>query len=191
MNIVELFLLAVSLSMDAFAVSISNGLVMPCVKKRYAAVFGLYFGFFQFIMPLIGYALSVHFSLLIKNFDHWIAFALLVAIGGNMIKESFSKEEDSAPDVLKILCPKNMLLLAVATSIDALAVGVSFACLQNTNIIFSCAVIGIVTFSFSFCGLLLGKKAGSYLKQYATRTGGIILTAIGIKILVQHLFFGA
>lgn len=190
MSFIELLLISVSLAMDAFAVSVSNGLILPNVKKRNAVTFGLYFGLFQFFMPLIGYFLGNKLTKYIQQFDHWIAFILLGIIGFNMIKESFSKDEEDMPKEKEILKVKNMTMLAIATSIDALAVGVTFAFIGNMNILFACSVIGIVAFILSYAGLMIGKKIGPYFKTYAERIGGLVLIGMGIKILIQHIFFG-
>ncbi len=188
MSFIELFIIAISLAMDAFAVAISNGLSMPKVKISHAIKFGLFFGIFQFMMPLIGYFLASSFSEYIKAFDHWIAFILLAIIGGNMIKESFSDEEKEVSEA-SIMSIKNMTLLAIATSIDALAVGVTFALVGDGNIFFSCAVIGVVAFILSYIGVILGKKISCLFKSYAERIGGLVLIFIGVKILIEHLFF--
>ena len=190
MSFIELFLIAVSLAMDAFAVSVSNGLILPNVKKRNAVTFGLYFGLFQFFMPIIGYFLGNKLTKYVQQFDHWIAFILLGIIGFNMIKESFSEEEEDVTKEKEILKVKNMTMLAIATSIDALAVGVTFAFIGNMNIVFACSVIGIVAFILSYAGLMIGKKIGPFFKTYAERIGGLVLVGMGIKILVQHIFFG-
>ena len=190
MSFIELFLIAVSLAMDAFAVSVSNGLILPNVKKRDAVTFGLYFGLFQFFMPVIGYFLGSKLTKYAQQFDHWIAFILLGIIGFNMIKESFSDDEDDIPKEKEILKVKNMTMLAIATSIDALAVGVTFAFIGNISIFFACSVIGIVAFALSYAGLMIGKKIGPFFKTYAERIGGLVLIGMGIKILVQHIFFG-
>ena len=190
MSFIELFLIAVSLAMDAFAVSVSNGLILPNVKKRDAVTFGLYFGLFQFFMPVICYFLGSKLTKYVQQFDHWIAFILLGIIGFNMIKESFSDDEDDIPKEKEILKVKNMTMLAIATSIDALAVGVTFAFIGNISIFFACSVIGIVAFALSYAGLMIGKKIGPFFKTYAERIGGLVLIGMGIKILVQHIFFG-
>lgn len=190
MSFIELFLIAVSLAMDAFAVSVSNGLILPNVKKRDAVTFGLYFGLFQFFMPVIGYFLGSKLTKYVQQFDHWIAFILLGIIGFNMVKESFSDDEDDIPKEKEILKVKNMTMLAIATSIDALAVGVTFAFIGNISIFFACSVIGIVAFALSYAGLMIGKKIGPFFKTYAERIGGLVLIGMGIKILVQHIFFG-
>lgn len=189
MSFIELFVIAVSLAMDAFAVSVSNGLMLPKIKKRHAVTFGAFFGVFQFVMPLVGYMLASGFSKYITAFDHWIAFILLALIGGNMIKESFSEEEDAETTQSNIMSFKNLTVLAVATSIDALAVGVTFALVDSGNIWFSCSIIGIVAFVLSYIGVMLGKKISGVFQTYAERVGGCVLVIIGTKILIEHLFF--
>ncbi len=191
MGFIELFFVAVSLAMDAFAVSVSNGLMLPKIKIKHAVIFGGFFGFFQFIMPLIGYALASRFSQYIVSFDHWIAFLLLAIIGGGMIKDSFEQNEASAEQTeSKIMSFGNLTSLAIATSIDALAVGVTLALMPGTNIWFSCFVIGIVAFVISYIGVMLGKKISGVFQSYAARIGGCVLIIIGIKILIEHIFFG-
>lgn len=187
MSFIELFFIAVSLAMDAFAVSVSNGLLLPKIRIRNAVTFGLYFGAFQFAMPLVGYLLASSFSVYIEAFDHWIAFILLAIIGINMIKESFSEEEKD--NQKEVMSPKNLITLAIATSIDALAVGVTFAIVPSVNIWISCSVIGIVAFVLSYIGVMLGKKISGVFQSYAERVGGYILVIIGLKILIEHLFF--
>lgn len=190
MSFLELFAIAVSLAMDAFAVSVSNGLMLPKIRIRHALTFGAFFGAFQFIMPLIGYFLASSFSEYITAFDHWIAFVLLVIIGGNMVKESFSEDNDQENAQSNIMSFKNLTMLAIATSIDALAVGVTFAFVASGNILFSCSVIGIVAFVLSYLGVMLGKKISGVFQSYAERVGGCVLIMIGFKILIEHLFFG-
>ena len=185
MSLPELFLIAVGLSMDAFAVAICKGLSMQKMNPRHALIIGLYFGGFQGLMPLIGYALGVRFQNAITSYDHWIAFILLAAIGGNMIKESLSPEEDTCDASIAF---KDMVILAVATSIDALAVGVTFAFLK-VQIIPAVTFIGVITFLFSIIGVKAGNVFGSRYKSKAELAGGMILIAIGLKILVEHLFF--
>ncbi|MCD2492948.1 manganese efflux pump MntP family protein [Lacrimispora sp. NSJ-141] len=182
MAIWELFLIAVGLSMDAFAVSVCKGLTMQKMCWKNALLAGVYFGGFQMLMPLIGYFLGTGFQDKIVHIDHWIAFILLGAIGANMIKESFSKEEEMD-------CSfgfRTMLLLAVATSIDALAVGVTFAFLK-VNILMSVSLIGITTLCLSVAGVLVGNVFGSKYKSKAELAGGIILILMGTKILLEHL----
>lgn len=185
MSLLELFILAVGLSMDAFAVAICKGLAIKKINFKSAGIVGLYFGIFQGGMPLIGYLLGVRFQSDIKAIDHWIAFVLLVIIGANMVKESLDKECDNGDDSL---CFKNMSILAIATSIDALAVGVTFAFLQ-VKIIPAVSFIGIVTFTLSIIGVKLGNVFGTKYKSKAEFAGGVILIVMGIKILLQHLGF--
>ena len=182
MGFVELLLVAVGLSMDAFAVSVCKGLSVKKVGVKHAALAGLYFGGFQFLMPVIGYLLGFRFENIIQNVDHWIAFVLLVFIGGNMIKESFSKAEEMNDD----FGIKTMLIMAVATSIDALAVGITFAFL-NVSILPASALIGVTTFLLSFAGIYIGNVFGACYKSKAELAGGVILILIGLKILLEHL----
>ena len=184
MGIIELFVLAVGLSMDAFAVSICKGLAMEQCEYKKAAVCGIWFGGFQALMPLIGYFLGYQFRTYITAFDHWIAFVLLSIIGFNMIRESFSKKEEDADDSLGV---KTMFLMAIATSIDALAVGVTFAFLPNTNIVAAVSFIGVITFFFSTLGAKLGNIFGARYKGKAELAGGLILILLGIRILLEHL----
>ena len=180
MGLLELFILAVGLSMDAFAVSICKGLSLGKIKAKHMCIAGAWFGGFQALMPLIGYFLGSFFAEAITKYDHWIAFVLLVLIGGNMIKEAFGKEEElnNAMDV------KTMFLLAVATSIDALAVGVTFAFLQ-VQIVPAIIFIGVVTFVFSAVGIKIGSIFGTKYKSKAEFIGGVILILIGLKILLE------
>lgn len=184
MGILELLLLAVGLSMDAFAVSVCKGLAMEKCNLSKAAVCGVWFGGFQALMPLIGYLAGYQFRSYITNIDHWIAFVLLCIIGGNMIKEAFSQEENHSSDSLDF---KTMFLMAVATSIDALAVGITFAFLPDTNIVAAVGLIGMVTFFLSTLGAKLGNIFGSRYEQKAELAGGIILILLGLKILSEHL----
>ncbi|RHP36229.1 manganese efflux pump MntP [Lachnotalea sp. AF33-28] len=189
MGLAELFILAVGLSMDAFAVSICKGLCMRKVTVKKAGIVGLYFGAFQAGMPLLGYALGVQFQDRITALDHWIAFVLLGLIGTNMIREALSKGEEDCvcpTDEKEELGAKNMLLLAVATSIDALAVGVTFAFLK-VQIIPAVSFIGIITFSLSAAGVKIGNVFGVRYKSKAELAGGIILILMGTKILLEHL----
>ncbi len=180
----ELLLIAVGLSMDAFAVSICKGLSSNRASIKHCATAGVYFGGFQMLMPLIGYFLGRQFQSLITSFDHWIAFALLCLIGINMIRESREKAEPGSADY----SPRAMLPLAVATSIDALAVGITFAFLQ-VNIVLALALIGLVTFAFSFGGVKIGHAFGAKFKSKAECLGGLVLILIGLKILLEHLGF--
>ncbi len=186
MGIFELFLLAVGLSMDAFAVSICKGLCVERTTVKHMCIAGLWFGGFQALMPLIGYTLGSAFTEYIIAVDHWIAFILLGFIGGHMIKESLEGDDDC--DCSCEVNPfgiKTMFLMAVATSIDALAVGVTFAFLR-VNIWWAITFIGITTFCFSAVGIKIGSIFGSKFKSKAEMAGGLILIALGIKILVEH-----
>lgn len=183
MSLFSLFVIAVGLSMDAFAVSICKGLAMQKINLKKACIVGLWFGGFQALMPLIGYLLGSQFEKYITAIDHWIAFVLLGLIGASMIKEALSKEEECANDSLDC---KTMFLLAVATSIDALAVGVTFAFLQ-VDIVPAVAFIGTITFLLSAVGVKVGNVFGMKYKSKAELAGGIILIVMGIKILLEHL----
>lgn len=182
MDGVELFAIAVGLSMDAFAVAISKGLCLRSMRYRYALLIGLFFGGFQALMPLIGYYLGKQFEDYLTAVDHWIIFALLALIGVNMIRESRRDEEEKC-DTMSL---RNLTMLSLATSIDALAVGITFAFL-HANIFVSITVIGLTTFVLSFCGVVIGNLVGSRLKSKAELAGGIILILIGVKILLQHM----
>ena len=183
MGLIELFLIAVGLSMDAFAVSVCKGLAMPKCTFKKAAIVGLWFGGFQALMPAIGYVLGAQFQEAIASIDHWIAFVLLALIGGNMIHEALDNDEEEADASLNV---KTMFLLAVATSIDALAIGITFAFLK-VNIIPAVCFIGIVTFIISFAGVKIGNVFGARYKNKAEIVGGIILILLGLKILLEHL----
>ena len=185
MDLIELFLIAVGLSMDAFAVSVCKGLAMPKCTFKKAAIVGLWFGGFQALMPAIGYILGAQFQEAIASIDHWIAFVLLALIGGNMIHEALDNDEEVADASLDV---KTMFLLAVATSIDALAIGITFAFLK-VNIIPAVCFIGIVTFIISFAGVKIGNVFGARYKNKAEIVGGIILILLGLKILLEHLGF--
>lgn len=184
MSIIELILLAAGLSMDAFAVSICKGLAMEKISFKKMGTVGLWFGGFQAIMPLTGYFLGSSFEKYITGFDHWIAFVLLAIIGANMIKESLSKEEENQNDSLDF---KTMLLLAIATSIDALAVGITFALLPDVNIVAAISFIGMFTFLTSAFGVKIGNVFGIKYKSKSEFAGGFILIVIGLKILLEHL----
>lgn len=186
MSLFSLFLLAVGLSMDAFAVAVCKGLATPKITLKKACVVGLWFGAFQALMPTLGYLVGYRFQEKITAIDHWIAFVLLVFIGANMIRESFFKEEEGANASLAF---KEMLLLAIATSIDALAVGVTFAFLPDIPIIPAVSFIGVITFLLSALGMKVGNVFGTKYKARAELVGGIILILIGSKILIEHLFF--
>ena len=185
MSLSELFIIAVGLSMDAFAVSVCKGLSMQKMNWRHALVIGLYFGGFQAGMPLIGYLLGMGFQSRIEAVDHWIAFLLLGFIGINMIRESRDTDEEHVDPSIGF---RTMVVLAVATSIDALAVGVTFAFLQ-VAILPAVCFIGVVTFFLSAVGVKIGNVFGTRYKSRAELTGGIILVLMGIKILAEHLGF--
>lgn len=187
MGFIELFLIGVGLSMDAFAVSVCKGLNMRGkVNYKQGAVIAFFFGAFQAIMPLIGYLLGTGFEKYITSIDHWIAFILLGFIGGKMAIESFKKDDDEKPEGSDKLDIKELFMLAVATSIDALAVGITFAFLQ-VNIWSAIGIIGTTTFILSLVGVVIGNKFGSRYKSKAELAGGIILILIGVKILLEHL----
>ena len=183
MGLLELFIIAVGLSMDAFAVSICKGLSVRELRPRHAITCGVYFGGFQSLMPLIGWLLGVRFQSLITSIDHWIAFVLLGLIGINMIRESRGQDEDGVSDSFNFAA---MLPLAVATSIDALAVGVTFAFLQ-VNIVPAVCFIGATTFTLSCIGVKIGHVFGLKYKSRAELFGGCVLVLIGVKILLEHL----
>ncbi len=189
MGYFSVILIAVSLAMDALAVSVTNGIVIKDFRRHHAVKIAAYFGVFQFIMPIIGYFLGNGFEKYIQSIDHWIAFLLLAAIGANMLAESFREGEAAQCGISAktALCTKNMIIQAIATSIDALAVGISFAVIGGTNIILYCAIIGATAFAISYCGAMFGRKIGETFRKYAGRIGGIILIAIGVKILIEHL----
>lgn len=186
MGFFELFLIAVGLAMDAFAVSICKGLKMQRFNVRHAGVIALAFGGFQALMPVIGWFLGKQFESYITGIDHWIAFALLAVIGGKMAVESFKKEEEDSSKENEKLDVKELLVLAVATSIDALAVGITFAFLQ-VSIVPAVSLIGVITFVLSAVGVFIGHKFGAKFKSKAELAGGIILILIGLKILLEHL----
>lgn len=185
MGFLELFLIAIGLSMDAFAVSVCKGLATQKLKKKHFVIIGLWFGGFQGLMPLIGYLLGSTFEKYITPFDHWVAFVLLGAIGLNMLKEGLSKEKEE--ECSACFAFKTMLVMAVATSIDALAIGISFAILPDVNILAAISFIGVVTFILSGVGLKIGNIFGAKYKSRAEIAGGSILILMGIKILLEHL----
>ena len=183
--VIEIFLIAVSLALDAFAVSVSTGISTPGFGLRQSARMGLWFGGFQFAMPLIGWFLGSSVAKYIEAFDHWLAFGLLALIGGRMIWESLHGEEEQA-DGPADLSARKLCVLAIATSIDALAVGVSMA-FMPVNILFSAIVIGVVAFALSLLGGILGEKLGTLFEKWVQVAGGIVLIGIGIKILIEHM----
>lgn len=215
MSIFSILIIAIGLAMDAFAVSICTGIKLKKLTPTKALKVGLYFGGFQAIMPIIGWAISTSFKSYIENIDHWIAFILLSIIGGKMLLDTLKDEKEQSyeettsqeippneshsedccgtckniyADNNNPIANKTLLVLAVATSIDALVVGISFAVL-DVNIIEAVSIIGIVTLIISFIGVMLGKKLGELFKQKAEILGGVILIGMGVKILVEHLFF--
>ncbi len=185
MRLWELFVIAVALSMDAFAVSVCKGLSVSRVRAGQAVRAGVWFGGFQALMPVLGYALGVRFQALIAQIDHWIAFVLLGLIGANMIREALTGGEEERADMADFT-PRAMLPLAVATSIDALAVGVTFAFLQ-ANIWQAAGLIGLVTFALSAAGVWVGSRFGARYGTRAELAGGIILVVMGCRILLEHL----
>ena len=183
MSILEIGLIGVGLAMDAFAVSVCKGLSMKKFNINKIIIISLYFGFFQFLMPIIGFFLGSSFETIVKNIDHWIAFVLLGMIGIGMIRESFDDEIEKRNDKIDF---KTMIFLAIATSIDALVVGITFA-FYNVNILLSSIFIGIITFVLSSIGVKLGFKFGDKFQNKAEIVGGIILILIGLKILLEDL----
>lgn len=183
MELFEIIIIAIGLSMDAFAVSIGKGLSVAKSKLSYYLKVGLWFGGFHALMPLIGYLLGTSFADAVAEFDHWIAFALLAIIGGNMIKEAVGNDDDEESNADFSI--KALFVLAVATSIDVLAAGVSFAFLK-ADIISSIIIIGITTFLFSIVGFKIGNIFGNRYKKKAELVGGVILITIGLKILIEH-----
>ena len=189
MGIVELLLTGVGLAMDAFAVSVCKGLSMKKIRYGPAVVIALFFGGFQALMPFLGWALGTQFKDYIISIDHWIAFVLLAIIGGKMLKEAFSSDKEEVAQECEQgerMNYKELFLLAIATSIDALAVGVTFAFL-NVNIYLAIAIIGVVTFLLAFAGVVIGNIFGSRFEKGAQIAGGAILIGIGLKILLEHL----
>lgn len=185
MTLTELFIIAVGLSMDAFAVAVCKGLAVYKVKPKHMVLAGAWFGGFQALMPLIGYLLGATFEEYITKIDHWVAFILLGIIGANMIKEAVSKDDGDCTDAS--MGVKQMFTLAVATSIDALAVGITFALLPDVSIGAAVGFIGVITFILSAVGIKIGNIFGAKFKSKAELTGGIILILMGLKILLEHL----
>ena len=183
MGIIELILLSIGLGMDAFAVSVCKGISMKKMNWKKACIIGLYFGGFQAIMPVIGYFFGSSFESIITNIDHWIAFILLAIIGAKMIQEAFQKEEEEYNEDISV---KTMIVLSIATSIDALAVGITFAFLK-VNLLLAITLIGTITFILSVIGTKIGNRFGDKYKSKAELAGGIILIIIGLKILLEHL----
>lgn len=185
MTFTEILLFGIGLAMDAFAVSVCKGLCMKRINYAHCCVIALFFGAFQALMPFIGYWLGTAFESYITSIDHWIAFVLLVYIGAKMIREAFEPEEEQTCDVSGKLNIKELFVLAIATSIDALAVGITFSFYEDTNIYQNITVIGVVTFLISFGGVVIGNKFGSRYKQKAEIAGGAILVLLGFKILLE------
>jgi len=181
-------LIGIGLAMDAFSVSVTNGMCIKRLRLKDAGMIALVYAVFQFLMPLTGFFAASVFKGYIEKIDHWVAFVLLFFIGLKMIVEAFDKKEESCENSPSNIGFKMLIIQGIATSIDALAVGVSFAALK-TPIISSALLIGAVTFLICFAGVYVGKKAGGIFKNKAEIAGGVILIAIGIKILVEHLFF--
>lgn len=187
MSLWEIILIGVGLSMDAFAVSMCKGLAMRKFNAGHALIIGAYFGGFQALMPTVGWLLGRSFEGIIKSVDHWVAFGLLAIIGGKMVYDSLHESEDeSEAESNPGIDHHEMLLLAVATSIDALAVGITFAFL-SVNIVPAATAIGLTTFTISFAGVAIGNKFGDRFRDKAQLAGGIVLIAIGTKILIEHL----
>lgn len=186
MGFLELLLIGVGLSMDAFAVAICQGLCMPRLNWRHAGVIALFFGGFQALMPALGWLLGSRFAERIRSVDHWVAFVLLALIGLNMVREALGPEEETACAVTVRLDLRRLLVLAVATSIDALAVGVTFAFLE-VAILPAVSTIGITTFCLSLAGVAVGNFFGARYKRRAELSGGVILILLGVKILLEHL----
>ena len=185
MGIFELILLSIGLGMDAFAVSVCKGISMKKMNWKKASLIGLYFGGFQAVMPILGYFFGTSFESFITNIDHWIAFILLVIIGAKMIQEAFQKDKDE-DEYNEDISVKAMLILSIATSIDALAVGITFAFLK-VDLVLAFSLIGIITFILSVLGTKIGNRFGDKYKSKAELIGGIILILIGLKILLGHL----
>lgn len=184
MGFFSIFLIAIGLSMDAFAVAICKGLKMRRIDYAQTLIIGIFFGGFQALMPFIGWMLGVKFQRHIEVFDHWVAFVLLAFVGGKMIYDSFKSEEEELSEIFSI---SELFVLAIATSIDALAVGVAFGMLADVNIFYSIMVIGLTTFILSVLGVFIGNKFGLAYKNKAEFVGGVILILLGLKILLEHL----
>ena len=187
MSIIELIILAVALAMDAFAVSICKGLCMRTINYKHSVIICLVFGFFQALMPTIGWLLGTRFASYITEFDHWIAFVLLAFIGGKMIYECITDKEEQSCKAQSILDLKEVIILAIATSIDALAAGITLALFPDINVVFSVSLIGVITFFICFGGVIIGNKFGVKYKAKAEIAGGVVLILLGFKILLEHL----
>jgi putative Mn2+ efflux pump MntP len=191
MGFLELFLIGVGLSADAFAAAICKGLSMRKINYRQSGLVALFFGGFQAAMPFVGYLLGTSFESYIKNFDHWIAFVLLAFIGGKMIFDTIRGDDDACGDSCDLndkLNYKELVVMAIATSIDALAVGIAMACLSGgMNVGAAIAIIGVITLVICFAGVIIGNKFGAKFEKNASYAGGVILILIGLKILLEHL----
>ena len=188
MDIISILLIGVGLAMDAFSVSVTDGIVLKKPTFLQAAKIAFFFGIFQFLMPCIGYLLGSAFASYIKTFDHWIAFVLLAFIGGKMLIEAVGEKDEDEKEIKNPLSFMTLLVLAVATSIDALAVGVTFATI-DVPLIFAATLIGIVTFIISLAGVYLGSRFGNLFGNKAEIVGGLVLIGIGLKIFIEHMFF--
>ena len=186
MGIIEIFLIGIGLSMDAFAVSVCKGLGMHRVNYAHALVIALFFGVFQGLMPVIGWLVGNAFAVYVTAVDHWIAFALLAFVGGKMLWDAFHDEGEEDESVADRLDPCELFMLAIATSIDALAVGISFSFLQ-IDIVVAALIIGCTTFVLSLAGVVVGNRFGARFEKPSQIAGGIVLIAIGLKILLEHL----
>ena len=186
MDVLGLFATACALSMDAFAVALCKGLCFKSLQWKQVGLVALFFGGFQAFMPLIGWALGTRFEGYITAIDHWVAFALLVGIGGKMVWEALHKAEEASEEACDTLNIRELFIMAVATSIDALAVGIIFA-IEHTDILPSVALIGVVTFVLSALGVVIGHRFGAKITQKAELGGGVVLVGIGVKILLEHL----
>ena len=188
MDIYTILLIGIGLAMDAFSVSVTDGIILGKPKFGQAGKIAFFFGFFQFLMPILGYLLGSAFAGYIKAFDHWVAFGLLAFIGGKMIWEAIFEKEECQGNHKNPLELYTLFILAIATSIDALAVGITFATMA-VSVVSASLIIGVITFFICFLGVYLGSWCGNILGNKADVTGGIVLLGIGIKILIEHLFF--
>lgn len=188
MDIYTILLIAMSLAMDAFSVSVTDGIVLGKPKFHQVGKIALFFGFFQFLMPVLGYLLGSAFASYIKAFDHWVAFGLLAVIGGKMIWDALFEKDECSENHKNPLDIYTLFILAIATSIDALAIGITFATM-SVNLLFASTIIGALTFFICLFGVYLGSWCGNVLGNKADLAGGIVLVGIGIKILIEHLFF--
>lgn len=188
MDIYTIILVGIGLAMDAFSVSVTDGIVLGKPKPQEAGKIALFFGGFQFLMPVLGFLLGSAFAEYIKAFDHWVAFGLLAFIGGKMIWEALFEKDECCENPKNPLDNYTLFILAIATSIDALAVGITFATM-SVSVLFASMIIGVITFVICLFGVYLGSMCGNVLGNKADITGGLVLLGIGIKILIEHLFF--